>query len=418
MESRWSPHPRYRLYTRIASYLLPLKQLLRLHGSVKSVPRLEEEVCRRFQVAAAVCVPMARTGLWLGLREMIRPGQTVIMSPLTIIDVVNMVILAGGIPVFADTCPSSCGMDPGEAEALIDNRTGAILITHLHGETAGACAYREICRRHGIPLIEDAAQAFGAAEDGQRLGTIGELGIYSFGFYKNVNAWRGGMVVSNNPDLIRRIRLRVNEMSRLRSTQLLAIVLRGMITDISTWPPIFSQLVHPIFRLGHLKSIASINRLLDPESQAVRLYSLPAEYQYEMTEAQAQLALSQLDSVDEDSRARIANAACYEEALQRRDDFGIPEWRGDASNTFTYYPIRCRERRALLNHAIRNGRDFAAQYLRNCADLPAFRDFYRNCPNARAAARELTLLPTYPRYPRAEIERNIRVILQFEGPQD
>jgi perosamine synthetase len=417
MTSRWSPYPRYRLYTRLASYALPLRQLFRMHGRSQALLQLEEEICRRFDVAAAVCVPMARTGIWLALREMIQPGQTVVMAPLTIIDVVNAVILAGGIPVFADICKSSCGMNPREAEALIDNRTGAVLITHLHGETAGAWVFQEICRRHRIPLIEDAAQAFGAVESGRHLGTVGELGIYSFGFYKNVNAWRGGMVVSNNSNLIRRIRLRVNEMRHLRSTQLLAIVLRGMVTDISTWPPIFSRFVHPIFRFGHLKGIASINRLLDPESQAARLCSLPAEYLQGMTEAQAQLALSQLDSIDEDSRARTANAAFYDKGLQRADDFARPEWKGDASNTFTYYPIRCRERSALLNHAMRNGRDFAAQHLRNCADLPAFKDFYRNCPNARAAARELTLLPTYPGYPRTEIERNIQVILQFQGTE-
>jgi dTDP-4-amino-4,6-dideoxygalactose transaminase len=393
--------------------MMPLWQLFRLHRHAKSVLRLEEEVCRRFDVAAAVCVPMARTGLWLGLCEMIRPGQTVIMSPLTIIDVVNMVTLAGGIPVFADICHSSCGMDPGEAEALIDNRTGAVLITHLHGETAGACDYLEICRRHGISLIEDTAQAFGALENGRRLGTVGDLGIYSFGFYKNVNAWRGGMVVSQNADLIRRIRLRIAEQRRLPLRQLVAIVLRGIITDVATWPPIFSQFIHPIFRYSHLKGVGAVNQILDPESQATRLYAIPAEYLYGFTEAQAQLALAQLDSVDEDSRIRIANAALYEKGLRGTDALVQPEWKGDGSHIYTYYPVRCHDRSALLKHAMRHGRDFAAQHLRNCADLPIFKDYYRNCPNARAAARELTLLPTYPRYPSEEIARNIKMIEQF-----
>jgi len=415
MKSRWPPHPRYRLYTRMASYTLPVLQLFRIHSPGKAVLRLEEEICRRFQVAAAACVPMARTGLWLALREMIRPGQTVVMSPLTIIDVVNMVLLAGGIPVFADICKASCGMDPDEAEALIDGRTGAVLITHLHGETSGACVFREICRSHSVPLIEDTAQAFGAFENGRRLGTIGDLGIYSFGFYKNVNAWRGGMVVSQDPDLIRRIRGRIDALRQLPDRQLLNIVLSGMLIDVATWPPIFSRLVYPLLRYSHLNGIGAVNRHLDPEHRATRLTSVPAEYLYRMTEAQAQIALAQMDSVDAASRARISNAALYEKGLHETDRLVKPQWSSDGSNTYTYYPVRCRERNALLNYAMRHGRDFAAQHLRNCADLPEFRGIYRDCPNARAAARELVLLPTYARYPRAEVERNIEVIQRFSA---
>src|SRR5881628_3643321 len=101
MSSEWSPHPRYRLYSRPVSYWLPLQTILPVpSGRGDTVTRFEAEVSRRFGVAAALCVPMARTGLYLALRELIRPGQTVIMSPLTIVDVVNMVLLAGGVPVF------------------------------------------------------------------------------------------------------------------------------------------------------------------------------------------------------------------------------------------------------------------------------------------------------------------------------
>jgi perosamine synthetase len=326
-----------------------------------------------------------------------------------------MVLLAGGIPAFADVRKTSCGMDPDAAEALIDNRTGAVLLTHLHGESSGACVFSEICRNREIPLIEDAAQAFGATENGRRLGTVGDLGIYSFGFYKNVNAWGGGMLVSRDPDLIRRIRKRVDELRPLPRLQLLATVVHGMLTDVGTWPPIFSPLVHPLLRYSHLNEIEAVNRRLDPENMATRLVSIPAGYLCGMTDAQGQLALAQLDAVDQDSRARIANASLYEEGLRDTDGLTKPEWKSDGSNTYTYYPIRCRERSALLSHAMRRGRDFAAQYLRNCADLPAFKDYYRNCPNARAAAGELILLPTYPRYPRAEIERNIEVIRQFQA---
>jgi dTDP-4-amino-4,6-dideoxygalactose transaminase len=417
MTNRWSPHPRYRLYTSAASYAAAARQLApRGRDAGESCARLEAEVCRRFDVAAAVCVPMARTGLYLVLQELIRPGQTVVMSPLTIVDVVNMVLLSGGIPVFADIRRDSCGVNPEIVEDLIDHRTGAVLITHLHGETADALVFRDICRRRRVPLIEDAAQAFGAVENGRRLGTIGDLGVYSFGFYKNVNAWRGGMVVAQDPDLIAGIRRRMKHLPALPCRRLLAIALSGLLTDLATWPPLFGTVTHSLIRLSVRRRIEAVNRRLDPESGARRLEVMPAEYLFRMTTSQATLAMVQLDLVDTHTRARIHNAAMYDHGLAGIECLIRPEWRGDGSNIYTCYPIRCRGRDNLLRHALLQRRDFAAQHLRNCADLPEFKELRRDCPNARGAALELVLLPTYPRYPAGEIARNIDMIQSFFGP--
>jgi dTDP-4-amino-4,6-dideoxygalactose transaminase len=356
---------------------------------------------------------MARTGLYFGLRELIRPGQTVVMSPFTIVDMVNMVLLAGGIPVFADIRRDCCGIDAEQAESLIDRRTGAVLVTHLHGETAGAHTFRDICRRRGVPLIEDDAQAFGAIENGRRLGTIGDLGIYSFGFYKNVNAWRGGMLVSPDPNLIARIRRRTDELPELGHPRLFVLSLYGLLTEAATWPPLFAHLTHPMIRYGISHGVRTVQRLLDPENGATRHKAMPVDYLPQMTPAQAALVLRQLDEVDADSACRIAHAARYHHCLTPLEPLITPRWHAGPSHIYTYYPIQCRQREALLRHALRNGRDFAAQHLRNCADLPEFSELHRDCPNARAAASELTLLPTYPRYPASEVQRNIELIQEF-----
>ena len=412
MPSRWSPHPRYRLYTSPASYWLPLRTMLS-HGDGEAVACLEAEVSRRFEVAAAVCVPMARTGLYLALREILRPGQTVILSPLTLVDVVNSVLLAGGIPVFADIVRQSCALDPEHVESLIDRRTGAVLVTHLHGESAGAHVFREICRRRGVPLIEDAAQAFGAVERDRRLGGIGDVGVYSFGFYKNLSAWRGGMIVSHDAGLIARVRKRMDAWPRLSRRSLLSWCAKGLLADAATWPPFFAVVTYPIIRYGVLHGFRAVTRRLDPEDGARRLEALPQDYLACMSDAQASLALRQLERVDADSALRNAYAARYHEGLAGLEGLVTPRRHDGLSHIYTYYPIQYRERDALLRHALARGRDLAAQHLRNCADLPVFKEFRRECPNARAASRELILLPTYPRYPELEIERNIDAIRDF-----
>jgi dTDP-4-amino-4,6-dideoxygalactose transaminase len=387
--------------------------LCRSRDSVEIAGQLEAEICRRFDVAAAVCAPMARTALYFALRELIRPGQSVVMSPLTIVDVVNMVLLAGGTPVFADICRASCGIDPYQVESLIDARTGAVLITHLHGETAGAFAFQDICRRHGLPLIEDAAQAFGAAENGRRLGTIGDVGIYSFGFYKNLNAWRGGMLVSKNRGLADQIRRHMSQCRRLATHHLLAITLRGLLTDFLTWPPVFASLTAHLIRYSELHGVEVVTRRMNPEYGQRRLRTMPKDYLRGMTAPQATIALRNLDRVDSDTAVRIANAARYHRALSGLDGLISPRRHEGPSHVYTYYPIQCRDRDALLRYAMLHHRDFAAQHLFNCAHVPEFNEFYRDCPNARAAARELILLPTYPRYPAAEIDMNIQVIRDY-----
>jgi perosamine synthetase len=264
-----------------------------------------------------------------------------------------------------------------------------------------------------VPLIEDAAQAFGAVENGRRLGTIGDLGVYSFGFYKNLSAWCGGMVVAQNPALIAGIRRRMEGFRALPRRRLLALALGGLLTDVATWPPLFGSLTHPVIRCGIRHRIAAVDRMLDPESNAIRLEAMPADYLFRMTASQLALAAARFDLVDEDSRVRMSHAEKYYQGLAGITSLSRPQWRSDGSNIYTYYPIRCRDREALLRHAILQRRDFAAQCLRNCADLPEFREFYRSCPNARRAAGELVLLPTYPRYPAAEIELNIEEIRGF-----
>src|SRR5688572_19162810 len=194
-----APRPRYRLYSAPGSYLRVAREVL-LGRSARGpgIEELEARLMAFSSVPRAVCMPSARVGIFLVLKNLIRPGQEVVLSPYTIADVVNMVICAGGVPVFADVERSTCNIDPKSVARLIGPRTGAVLATHLHGLCCDLEPLSRLCREKGIPLVEDAAQAFGASLDGRRAGTWGQAGVYSFGMYKNVNAIFGGAVVTSD----------------------------------------------------------------------------------------------------------------------------------------------------------------------------------------------------------------------------
>jgi dTDP-4-amino-4,6-dideoxygalactose transaminase len=158
-----------------------------------------------------------------------------------------------------------------------------------------------------------------------------------------------------------------------------------------------------------------MTRRLDPEARASRLTRVPDDFLRRMRSAQARIGIQQLDRLDLDSLRRIDNALLYHDGLEGLRDLITPRHHTNFSNIYTYFPIQIDNRDRLLRLIQRNRRDFAAQHLRNCADLPMFSEFHRDCPKARAAARALVLLPTYPRYPRSQIERNIELIRDFVG---
>jgi dTDP-4-amino-4,6-dideoxygalactose transaminase len=409
-----APYPRYRIYTRPNSYIALARDFLL--GRVRrgdDVRRLEEKLCGMLDVPFAVCVPQARVGIYLAIKTLIQPGQGVVMSPYTIADVVNMVICAGGCPVFADIDQPSCNISPANIAPLIDADTGAVLIAHLHGLAAPSHEILQTCRQHGVALVEDAAQAFGGKERGKYVGTIGDAGIYSFGMYKNINAWFGGAIVSSSESFIDQIRSELQQWEYERTTKILWKAKQGFVTDVATFPPLFRLMTYRVFRYGFLNDVDWINRMVDPELDTSRKKSFPGDFQARLTPFQARLGMSQLARIEPDNQERIRRAELYRAGLAGLDGLILPPEPRDSTDIYTYYPVQYKDLRKLLKYAMRHRRDFAPQHLRNCADLPGFSEFYRDCPESRETAQQVAILPTYPRYPLTEVEKNIQVLRSF-----
>src|ERR1035437_2955791 len=136
------------------------------------------------------------------------PGDEVITVPFTFVDTVAAVGYTGARPVFVDIDPPLYTIDVGRIEAAITPRTKVILPVHLYGQPADMDPILEIARRHNLIVIEDAAQAHGAEYKGRRVGSIGDMGCFSFYPGKNLGAYgEGGAVVTSNPAYERTIRM-------------------------------------------------------------------------------------------------------------------------------------------------------------------------------------------------------------------
>lgn len=135
------------------------------------------------------------------------PGDEVITVPMTFVATSWAISYVGANPVFVDVDPATYTMNVDQVEKQITRRTKALLPVHLYGQPADLTPLREIAERHGIPVIEDAAQSHGARYQGKAAGTIGQSGCFSFYPGKNLGAYgEGGAVVTNDDGIASRLR--------------------------------------------------------------------------------------------------------------------------------------------------------------------------------------------------------------------
>ena len=173
----------------------------------EEVSHFEAEFAAYQGAAHGVAVTNGTVALKLALIAAgVGPGDEVIVPGYTFIATATAALELGAIPVFADVEPHSYTLDPESVAACLTSRTRAIMPVHLGGCPADMDGLLALSRRHGLAVVEDAAQAWGAAWNGAQVGTLGQCGIVSFHASKNLTAGEGGMVLCDDPDTASMVR--------------------------------------------------------------------------------------------------------------------------------------------------------------------------------------------------------------------
>ena len=173
------------------------------------VVAFEEEFAAYSGAKIGVGVNTGTSALHLALLAAgVQPGDEVITVPFTFVATVAAIHYTGARPVFVDIDPRSFNMNTAALEAAITSKTKVILPVHLYGQPADMDPILEIAKKHGLIVIEDAAQAHGAEYKGRRVGGLGAMACFSFYHGKNLGAYgEGGMVVTNDPAYARTLRM-------------------------------------------------------------------------------------------------------------------------------------------------------------------------------------------------------------------
>jgi len=177
-------------------------------GTGPKTERFEENFRRYVKATYAVSVNSATAGLHLALKTLnIGSGDEVITTPMTFVSTANVIVHCGAKPVFADVEPDTWNIDPKEIEKKITKKTKAILPVHLHGRPANMSGILKLAKKYGLFVIEDAAHAIEAIYQGKKVGSIGDITVFSFYVTKNVATGEGGMITTNNKKWQDRLRV-------------------------------------------------------------------------------------------------------------------------------------------------------------------------------------------------------------------
>jgi dTDP-4-amino-4,6-dideoxygalactose transaminase len=212
------------------------------------VEAFEREIAAYSNVKHAIGVSSGTDAILVALMALgVGPGDDVVTTPHTFIATCSCIGRLGARAVFVDIDPTSFNLDPARVEAAIGPKTKAIMPVHLFGQMADTAAYADVARARRIPILEDAAQALGSELGGVRAGAVGTAGTYSFFPSKNLGGFGdGGMVVTNDDALAKRLRLLRNQGQapkyfsievggNFRLDALQAAVLRAKLPHLDGW---------------------------------------------------------------------------------------------------------------------------------------------------------------------------------------
>jgi dTDP-4-amino-4,6-dideoxygalactose transaminase len=311
---------------------------------------LEAELAGLAGVRHGVGVASGTDALRLALTAVgVGPGDDVVTPAFSFVASASTIVMAGARPVFADVDPLTLALDPAALERALTPRTRAIVVVHLYGHPAPVDRLAEIARRHGVALVEDAAQAIGATWDGRPLGSWGDAACLSFYPTKNLGACGdAGMLLTDRDDVAERAR-----------------------------------------RLRH-------------HGDDGRYHHLELGYCSRLDEVQAAMLRVKLPRLDGWTEARRRLAARYRAGLAGLP-LGLPAEDPRARHIYHQFVVRHPQRDALAKVLAGLGVGTMVHYPLAVPEQPLFgQDAERAWPAAWRAAREVLSLPCYPELTDAE----------------
>lgn len=346
----------------------------------------------------AIPLSRGRLGLYFAIKYFISQNKTaVLMNSFTIFDVINMVAVAGGKPVF---CDSESRYSPhitlDEIKAKATPETAVVIVTHYHTVNPYIEEIAQWCKENDIKLIEDCAISFGSFKNGKAVGSFGDSSYFSFGLFKFVSTYFGGAVWFKEEEYQDGVKSEMLSWDRMREKDLRSYFLKGIKLDILTSKMVFNYFTFPLFKLGYLNDISFIKQqaVNDPEPHLKQ--NLPEFYKKRPSVFQEDEFQRQFKSIQDNRQKRLENAQIYYEILSSNNNISISSV--DESDSYLNFPIviKNQNRDDVVCEIMKENFDASIYFYRNCAMLDCFKEYRAALPNIESFVNQIITLPLYP----------------------
>jgi len=378
-----------------------------------AIAEYEGAFARTAGVSAGISFCSGRVGFYgLLLALGVGPGDEVLLQVPTHIVVANAIRYTGARPVYVDCLPHSYNIDLADARRKVTSRTKVLLLQHTFGVPAQIDAAQALAEKHGLVLIEDCVHALGASYRGSPVGSFGRAAFFSTEETKTISTTLGGMVVTDDLLLARKVRHFQHSCPEPAPAQAASYLLKLMM---------YYFLAHPAvhyYSRGVYEFLGRRVPLPRPTVKDELVGRKPLRYEQKLSNAQAALGIRQLEKLSANIAHRREIAAIYARGLSALG-YSVPAVPEEAEAAFVRFPVPVADRLAMVRHAAPTlllGTWFTS--VLEEAVIPQYGDYQRGtCPIAEAAARHLVNLPTHPRVTPDDARRFVALFGQVADTQ-
>jgi perosamine synthetase len=292
------------------SLLSEIGWLLRAFGSTLSDSEkvVEAEIAFAKYVGRERCVvfPFARTAIWATLRALKLPkGSRILLPPLTIKPILDVVVHLGFEPIFVDLNPTTACFDEEELQQAMARQPSVAILTYLFGLVPNVESLLGVLRDNNVFVIEDFSQCLNGEYEGRKIGTFGDVSIYSASSVKTFDTFGGGFAVTDDSVLAEALSVAQGTLREPKRSLVLQSILRNVVRNLASSRLIFPLATYWLLRLAARKSTQAVGRFTGARSTEP-LSELPIDWFRRYSSLQAQVALRELPKVKERDTERVS----------------------------------------------------------------------------------------------------------------
>ncbi len=370
--------------------------------------KFEKKFAEYMGVKHCLAFPFARTAIYYSLKAKDLPkGSQIIMPPITIKQILDVVIACGLEPVFVDINPETLCFDSDKLKAALGPKTKAILLTYLFGMVPDLGELISLCKERDLFVLEDFSQCLNGKFADRKVGSFGDVGIYSSSSIKTLDTYGGGLLVCHNDLLYERLKEFKESLPRPSRTALILKIWTDLCRNVATNRIVFHVVTFPFLRLAVKLNPERVIKHVGHRSTQM-LASLPEAWFEQYTSLQAELGLTLLPQVEEGDSVRAKNVQTIK-SWSTDTGFRFPKGALKSENVYWQFVAYCENPLVMQKYLQSKRIDSSTTSLVYISNLPSY-PYQGLTPNAETLHSNGMFIPAYPGLSQVEI-RHIATVL-------